>query len=58
VRREIVADTIKVKIFHLSVEQAKAANATRSAAEIDAAIAEALAWARGQQCWSPDGCAT
>jgi hypothetical protein len=45
---KFVEDAVKARIFHLSVEQAKAANAGRSSAEIEAAVAEALAWARGQ----------
>jgi hypothetical protein len=41
-----VEDAVRARIFHLSVEQAKAANAGRSAAEIESAVAEALAWAK------------
>jgi hypothetical protein len=43
---KFVEDAVRARIFHLSVEQAKAANAGRSAAEIESAVAEALAWAK------------
>jgi hypothetical protein len=40
-----VEDAVKARIFQLSVERAKAANAGRSAGEIEEAVAEALEWA-------------
>jgi hypothetical protein len=45
---KFVEDAVKARIFHLSAARAKAANAGRSDAEIDAAVNEALEWARGR----------
>ncbi len=45
---KFVEEAVKARIFALSAARAKAANADRSEAEIDAAVSEALAWARGK----------
>jgi hypothetical protein len=45
---KFVEEAVKARIFELSAARAKAANAHRSEAEIEAAVAEALEWARGR----------
>ncbi len=45
---KFVEEAVKARIFALSAARAKAANANRSAAEIEAAVAEALTWARNR----------
>jgi hypothetical protein len=43
-----VEEAVRARILELAAEQAKAANAKRSAADIGAAVEAALAWARAQ----------
>ncbi len=45
---KFVEEAVKARIFELSAARAKAANSHRSEAEIEAAVAEALEWARGR----------
>jgi hypothetical protein len=45
---KFVEDAVKARIFQLSAERAKTANDHLSAAEIEAAVAEALTWARSR----------
>ncbi len=49
---KFVEDAVKARIFELSAERAKAANDHLSEAEIEAAVTEALVWARNRWCLS------
>lgn len=43
-----IEEAVRARILELAVEQAKAANASLPPDQIEAAVAEALAWARPQ----------
>ena len=45
---KFVEEAVRARVFELSARRAKDENAGRSSEEIEAAVAEALEWARGR----------